>query len=80
MGSFIVDLDGAKYFEHGAGNDGFSGDFYGSLEDGYGCVVFINSEEYRLIAEIINSIAKAYNWKNFYREPKRKQVSPFQTM
>lgn len=72
MGSFIVDLDGAKYFEHGAGNDGFSGDFYGSLEDGYGCVVFINSEEYRLIAEIINSIAKAYNWKNFYREPKRK--------
>jgi CubicO group peptidase (beta-lactamase class C family) len=74
MGTFIEDHDGVKYFEHGAGNDGFCGDFYGSLEDGYGVVVFLNSENPKLIPEIINSVAKAYNWKNFYREPKRKKV------
>lgn len=73
MGSFILDNNGTKYFEHGAGNDGFCGDFYGSLEDGYGCVVFMNSEDPKLLSEIINSIAKAYNWKNFYKEPKRKK-------
>ena len=73
MGSFILDKNGAKYFEHSAGNDGFCGDFYGSLEDGYGCVVFMNSEDPKLLSEIINSIAKAYNWKNFYTEPKRKK-------
>jgi hypothetical protein len=73
LGSFILDLNGTKYFEHSAGNDGFCGDFYGSLEDGYGCVVFMNSENPALLSEIINSVAKAYNWKNFYKEPKRKK-------
>ncbi|HUM45697.1 MAG TPA: serine hydrolase domain-containing protein [Chitinophagales bacterium] len=73
MGSFIEDHDGAKYFEHGAGNDGFCGDFYGSLDDGYGVAIFLNSEDGRLLSEVINSVAKAYNWKNFYREPQRKK-------
>jgi hypothetical protein len=74
MGAFIEDHDGTKYFEHGAGNDGFCGDFFGSLEDGYGVAVFLNSENPKIISEVINSVAKAYNWKNFYREPKRKKV------
>jgi CubicO group peptidase (beta-lactamase class C family) len=74
MGSFIQDHEGAKYFEHSAGNDGFCGEFYGSLEDGYGVVVFLNTEDGKLLPEVINSVAKAYNWKNFYREPKRKNT------
>lgn len=74
LGSFIEDHDGAKYFEHGAGNDGFCGDFFGSLDEGNGVVVFLNSEDPKLIPEVINSVAKAYNWKNFYREPQRKKV------
>ncbi len=73
MGSFIQDHDGAKYFEHGAANDGFCGDFYGSLDDGNGVVIFLNSEDGKLIGEVINSVAKVYNWKNFYREPQRKK-------
>ena len=73
MGSFIMDNNGARYFEHSAGNDGFCGDFYASLEDGYGCVVFMNSENPKLLSEIINSVAKTYHWKNFYQEPKRKK-------
>lgn len=72
MGTFIDDLSGAKYFQHSAGNDGFCGFFYAGLEEGYGLVVFLNSEDGQFMPEIINSVAKAYNWKNFYREPQRK--------
>jgi CubicO group peptidase (beta-lactamase class C family) len=71
MGTFIEDHDGAKYFEHGAGNDGFCGDFFGSLDEGYGVVIFLNTDDGKILPEVINSVAKAYNWKNFYREPRR---------
>lgn len=72
MGTFIIDLNGAKYFEHGAGNDGFRGQFYGSLEGGYGVAIFVNSDNGGIMYDVIQSVAKAYNWKNFYREPQRK--------
>ncbi|MBK7429422.1 MAG: serine hydrolase [Bacteroidetes bacterium] len=74
MGTFIEDHDGAKYFQHGAGNDGFCGQFYSSLEDGYGVVIFMNTDDGKLLFEVINSVAKAYNWKNFYHEPQRKKA------
>jgi CubicO group peptidase (beta-lactamase class C family) len=72
MGTFIQDVNGAKYFEHSAGNDGFCGEFIGSLEDGNGIVIFLNTDNFKIIPEIVNSVAKAYNWKNYYREPQRK--------
>lgn len=73
MGTFIDDRNGTKYFQHSAGNDGFCGQFYASLEDGYGIVIFSNSEDGTLLYEVFNSIAKAYNW-NFYNEPQRKNT------
>ncbi len=73
LGSFIVDINGEKYFEHGARNDGFCGDFYGSLDGGHGVVIFLNSDDGTLISEVINSVAKAYQWKHFYHEPRRKK-------
>ena len=73
LGSFIEDHEGTKYFEHGAYNDGFCGDFYGSLDGGYGVAIFLNTENGLILPEVINSVAKAYNWKNFYREPIRKK-------
>ncbi|WP_430401690.1 serine hydrolase [Fluviicola sp.] len=74
MGTFIQDLDGAKYFEHGAGNDGFCGQFYASLDEGYGVVIFLNTEDGSLLYDVISSVAKAYNWKNFYHEPQKKDL------
>ncbi len=71
MGTFVEDHGGAVYFGHGAGNDGFCGQFFGSMEGGYGVVVFLNSENGQLLGDVINSIAKAYNWENFYTEPRR---------
>ena len=72
MGTFIEDHNGVRYFQHGAANDGFSGQFYGSMEKGYGVVVFLNSDYSRLINEVINSVAKAYQWENFYVAPQQR--------
>ena len=74
MGTFIQDINGAKYFEHSAGNDGFCGEFIGSLEDGNGVVIFLNTDNFKIIPEIVNSVAKTYQWKNYYREPKKKST------
>lgn len=71
MGTFIDDRDGFLYFQHGAGNDGFCGQFFGSMKDGYGVAIFLNSDNGRLLGEVINSVAKVYNWKNFYQEPRK---------
>ena len=74
MGTFIEDRKGSKYFQHGAANDGFSGQFYGSLEGGDGVAVFINSNNSKIIREVINSVARVYGWKNFYHAPARKKT------
>jgi CubicO group peptidase (beta-lactamase class C family) len=71
MGTFVNNKDGVLYFGHGAGNDGFCGQFVGSLEDGNGIAIFLNTQYSPLLWEVINSVAKAYNWKNFYNEPRR---------
>ena len=80
MGTFIDNLDGATYFQHGAGNDGFCGQFFASLEEGNGVVIFLNTENFSLVFDVINSVAKAYDWKNFYHEPKRKNTEPVITV
>lgn len=72
MGTFIENRDGAMYFQHSAGNDGFSGIFYGSLDSGYGVAIFQNTDNFQILPEVMNSVAKAYDWKNFYRAPARK--------
>jgi tetratricopeptide (TPR) repeat protein len=76
MGTFIVDMNGAKYFQHGAGNDGFCGQFWGSMEGGYGVAIFLNTDNPKLLQEVINSVAKVYGWKNFYKEPIRRSSIP----
>jgi CubicO group peptidase (beta-lactamase class C family) len=76
MGTFIVDFNGAKYFQHGAGNDGFCGQFWGSIEGGYGVAVFLNTDNPKLLQEVINSVAKVYQWQNFHKEPVRRSSIP----
>ena len=74
MGTFFDDRDGARYFLHDASNDGFCGLFVAGLDSGDGVVIFLNSGDARLLLEVLNSVAHAYNWKNYYREPQRKMV------
>jgi tetratricopeptide (TPR) repeat protein len=65
MGVFIGERNGEKYFFHDAGNEGFRGLFYGSVEGGNGIAIFVNSDEGNIILELLNSIASVYNWKGF---------------
>jgi CubicO group peptidase (beta-lactamase class C family) len=70
LGTFVEEHDGAKFFTHNAGNDGFCGLFYAGLDDGFGVVIFANSNEFKIISEVLNSINKAYKWHKFYQAPK----------
>lgn len=65
MGAFIGDRNGEKYFFHDAGNEGYRGLYYGSVEGGNGVVIFVNSDEGNIILELLNSVASVYNWKGF---------------
>ena len=65
MGAFIGDRNGENYFFHDAGNEGYRGLYYGSVEGGNGVVVFVNSDDGNIILELLNSVASVYNWKGF---------------
>jgi CubicO group peptidase (beta-lactamase class C family) len=75
LGVFIDNMDSStRYFEHGGANEGFRCQYYGSLEGGNGVVVMVNSDNGDIIPEIVNSVAKAYDFKSLYRSRLRKIV------
>ena len=75
LGVFIADFEGAKYFQHGGANEGFRCQYYGSLEGGNGVVVMVNSDDGAIMNEIINSIAKVYNFKGLYHSKAYKEIA-----
>ncbi|AJW62888.1 Putative penicillin-binding protein PbpX [Elizabethkingia miricola] len=66
LGVFLRYKNGAYYFNHNGGNEGFTSASYGSLDKGYGVVVMTNSNNQELMLEICNSIARIYNWDRFF--------------
>lgn len=66
LGVFIQNKNGVKYFTHGGVDEGFVSQYVGSFEGGNGVVVMTNTYNTALFTEIINSVAKVYNWKNYY--------------
>jgi CubicO group peptidase (beta-lactamase class C family) len=75
LGVFIEERDSTKYFQHGAGNDGFRGQYYGSMEGGNGVAIFVNSDNGSIIPELINSVAEVYKWKNFYKPEIKNEIT-----
>jgi CubicO group peptidase (beta-lactamase class C family) len=75
LGVFIDDLEGTKYFQHGGANEGFRCQYFGSLEGGNGVVVMVNSDDGSIMNEIMNSVAKVYNFKGLYRSKVYKEVA-----
>jgi hypothetical protein len=61
------------YFSHGGADNGFLSIYYGSLTDGNGVVVMVNSLNGAIMNEVVNSVATVYGWKDFYK-PIIKQV------
>jgi len=62
LGVFIEYINDNKYFSHGGDNQGFKSYYYGSVEGGRGLVIMINSDNFNIVPEIINSVKKAYQW------------------
>lgn len=67
LGVFIEKKGGHLYFSHSGADNGFLSIYYGSLTDGNGVVVMVNSLNGDIMNEIINSVASIYNWKDFYK-------------
>jgi CubicO group peptidase (beta-lactamase class C family) len=81
LGVFIDSLqDGVKYFEHGGANEGFRCQYFGSLEGGNGVVVMVNSDNGNIMSEIVNSIAKVYDFKGLNRSKLRREVTVADTI
>jgi len=67
LGTFIRTAGDEKYFSHGGANEGFRCIYVGSIENGNGAVVMVNSDNGNILQEILNSIATVYGWKDFYK-------------
>ncbi len=74
LGVFIDNRNGSVYFNHSGGNEGFRCKYYGSLEEGKGLAIMLNSDSGAILDEIINSIAFVYKWKDFYTPEMKKTV------
>lgn len=75
LGVFIVKAGADTYFNHNGGNEAFLCTSYGSLKDGNGVVIMINGENYAVISELLNSVARVYQWKDFYKPEFRRVVT-----
>jgi CubicO group peptidase (beta-lactamase class C family) len=74
MGVFISKKGDEKYFGHNGADEGFLSAYTGSFENGNGVVVMVNSDNGRILDEVINSVAKVYGWKNYYKPVVKKIV------
>jgi len=66
FGFFIRKKGNDFYFEHSGLNEGFSSQYYGSMKNGNGVVVLVNSDNTEFKDEVVNSVATAYSWKKVY--------------
>lgn len=74
LGVFIDTRGGIKYFGHEGWNVGFTSRYIGSFEEGNGIVIMTNSDNSRILDEIVNSVAKVYGWKD-YHTPAAKKIA-----
>jgi CubicO group peptidase (beta-lactamase class C family) len=75
FGFFIEKKGDGYYFQHSGLNEGFSSQYYGSMKDGNGVVVLVNSDKSDFKDEIVNSVATVYGWKKFYDFVPKKIIS-----
>lgn len=74
LGTFVTEKGGEKYFFHTGANVGYRSKYYGSFTTGNGVVIMINSDNDQILDEIVNSVAVAFHWKDFYNPELRKLV------
>jgi hypothetical protein len=76
LGVFVQQKGSRKFFNHNGSNEAFLCTSYGSLDGGDGLVIMINGENFAVINELMNSVARVYNWEGFYKPEFRKKIMP----
>lgn len=66
-GVFVSVNDSSYYFSHGGANEGFTCYYVGDVISGNGMVIMTNSDNGSLSAEVANSVATVYGWKDYYK-------------
>jgi CubicO group peptidase (beta-lactamase class C family) len=74
FGVFVRKYGDSKYFSHSGGNEGFRCIYLGSMDEGKGVVIMVNSDNGNIINEVMTSVATVYNWKNFYQPVIKKEI------
>lgn len=67
LGVFVLVNDSSYYFSHNGGNEGFACYYVGDVISGNGMVIMTNSDNGSLCAEVANSVATVYGWKDYYK-------------
>ncbi|HVU97426.1 MAG TPA: serine hydrolase domain-containing protein [Puia sp.] len=67
LGAFIDSKGGEKYFSHNGKDEGFVARYCGSFDGGNGVIIMTNTDDFRIINEIENSVASVYRWKDYYK-------------
>jgi len=75
FGCFIFDLSGSKYFFHNGADEGFSAIYYGSIDGGNGVVVMQNANYNQFLDEVVNAVARVYDFKGLDRTRFKKVVT-----
>jgi CubicO group peptidase (beta-lactamase class C family) len=74
LGVSLVYRKGNIYFNHNGGNEAFLCTSFGSMQGGNGVVIMINGEDFSVVRETLNSVARVYNWEGFY-DPSFKKLA-----
>lgn len=81
LGVFIEKKGTRKFFNHNGGNEAFLCTSYGSVEGGDGVVIMVNGENFSVINELMNSVARVYGWEGFFKPTFNKLVTiPLDTL
>ncbi len=75
LGVFLDNQDSTEYFQHSGGNEGFRCQYYGSLREGNGLVIMVNSDNGAIIQEIVNSVARVYHFKGLFKTRTAHKIS-----
>jgi len=69
LGLSIQNKGNSIYFGHGGSNEGFKCQLIAHKEKGYGAAIMTNADEgFRIVPEILRSIAKEYQWADYLLE------------
>jgi CubicO group peptidase (beta-lactamase class C family) len=80
FGFFIRKKGNDFYFEHSGLNEGFSSQYYGSMKNGKGVIVLVNSDNTEFKDELVNSVATVYGWEKFYDFASKKIIGVADTI